>query len=78
MLGVAAVQALIIGTGMMYGGVPAAGLLALAVLALAALQVGVMPITVPVVIWAWFTLDAGQAILLTAWLTALAAAPAAA
>lgn len=68
-LGVAAVQALIIGTGMMYGGVPAAGLLALAVLALAALQIGVMPITVPVVIWAWFTLDAGQAILLTAWLT---------
>ena len=33
-LGVAAVQALIIGTGMMVAGVPAAGLLALAVLAL--------------------------------------------
>ncbi|PJN96229.1 hypothetical protein CNY89_03820 [Amaricoccus sp. HAR-UPW-R2A-40] len=47
----------------------AAGLLALAVLALAALQVGVMPITVPVVIWAWFARDPGQAILLTAWLT---------
>lgn len=68
-LGVAAVQALIIGTGMMVAGVPAAGLLALAVLALAALQVGVMPITVPVVVWGWLTLDPGQAILLTAWLT---------
>lgn len=68
-LGVAAIQALVIGTGLVVLGAPAAGLLALAVLALSALQAGVMPVTVPVTIWAWFSQPPAAAALLTIWMT---------
>ena len=67
-IGVAIVQSLLIGLGFILGHVPAAGLLTLAVLVLAIVQLGVFPIIVPVLIWAWVTHDTGYALLLTAWL----------
>lgn len=68
-LGVAAIQALIMGVGLVVLDVPGAGLLALAALALSALQIGATPVAAVVIVWAWLTRDAGAAALLTVWMT---------
>ncbi len=66
-IGVAVIQALLIGVGLIVAGVPAAGVLTLACLVLAIVQIGALPIVVPVVIWAWFmTRDGTSAALLAA------------
>jgi len=67
-IGVAIVQALLIGVGLIAAEVPGAGLLGLAVLILAIVQVGAFPVVVPVLIWAWLARDTTEALLLTAWL----------
>jgi predicted PurR-regulated permease PerM len=67
-IGVAIVQSLLIGLAFIVAGVPAAGLLSLAVLVLAIVQLGAFPIVVPVLVWAWFSLGTGEALLLTAYL----------
>lgn len=67
-IGVAIVQSLLIGIAFIVAEVPAAGLLSLAVLVLAIVQVGAFPIVVPVLVWAWLTLDTGPALLLTLYL----------
>jgi len=67
-IGVALVQSLLIGLGLIIGGVPGAGLLSLAVLMLAIVQVGAFPILVPVLIWAWLDRGTVEALLLTAYL----------
>ncbi len=67
-IGVAAIQALLVGVGLIVAGVPAAGLLTLAALVLAIIQAGVWPVVVPVAAWAFFTRDMGSAALLSGWL----------
>lgn len=67
-IGVAIVQSLLVGLGLLVAHVPAAGLLTLAALFLAIVQLGVFPIIVPVLVWAWLVRDGGQALFLTAWL----------
>lgn len=67
-VGVALIQAVLIGVALMVAEVPAAGLLTLAALVLCTLQVGAFPIVIPILIWAWVVRDSGQALLLSAWL----------
>ena len=68
LVGVAVVQALLIGLGLIVGHVPAAGALTVAALFLCTVQVGALPIVIPIIVWAWIARDTGQALFLTAWL----------
>lgn len=67
-IGVAVIQALLIGVGLIVADVPAAGVLTLAALVLAIVQVGTLSVVVPVVIWAWLARDGTSAALITAYL----------
>jgi predicted PurR-regulated permease PerM len=64
-IGVALIQALLIGFGLIVAEVPAAGLLTLAVLVLGILQIGSGPVLIPLLVWAWATRDTMPAMLLT-------------
>jgi predicted PurR-regulated permease PerM len=66
-LGVALVQALLAGLGMLAAGVPAAGLWALVVLILATIQVGAFPVMLPAMIYLFYTADLTTAVLFAAW-----------
>ena len=67
-IGVAIIQALMVGLGLIVAQVPAAGLLTLAVLVLAILQIGSAPVVLPTLIWAWFATGWLPALLLTLYL----------
>jgi predicted PurR-regulated permease PerM len=56
-IGVALLQALLVGIGLIVAGVPAAGLISLSVLILAIIQLGSAIIIIPVVIWSFFAMD---------------------
>lgn len=58
-LGVALIQAALLGVGFILAGVPAAGLLALIVLLLAIMQLPATLVTLPVILWLWKGSDAG-------------------
>jgi predicted PurR-regulated permease PerM len=64
-LGIATIQALLMGLGLIVAGVPAAGLLSLISLVLAILQIGLVPVTAPLLIWGWFHFDTVPALILT-------------
>ncbi|MEP7128798.1 MAG: AI-2E family transporter [Chitinophagales bacterium] len=68
-LGVAAIQSLLAGIGMVVFGVPLAGLWTMLWLILAIVQVPALPVAVGVIVWAWSSdLSTGMAILLTIWM----------
>ncbi|RLQ21579.1 AI-2E family transporter [Seongchinamella sediminis] len=58
-LGVAAIQAVLMGLVFLLAGVPAAGLLALVVLLMAIMQLPAMLIGIPVILWIWNGGDSG-------------------
>ncbi len=60
-LGVALIQALLIGLGLMFAGVPVAGLLAIIILVLGILQLPASLVTLPVIIWLWSASDGSTA-----------------
>jgi predicted PurR-regulated permease PerM len=62
-IGVAVLQALLAGIGLIVAGVPAAGLISFLVLLLGIIQIGPSIILLPLVIWSWFTMDATGAVL---------------
>lgn len=64
-IGVAAIQALFFGVGVIVAHVPGAGLLALAALVCAIVQIGLFPLTIPLLAWAWLTRDTGTAALMS-------------
>jgi len=64
-LGVAFIQAIVVGTIMMIAGVPFAGLLALIVLVLGIAQVPALLVTLPVIAYLWMSGDYGTAKALT-------------
>jgi predicted PurR-regulated permease PerM len=66
-LGVAVIQALLAGLGLLAAGVPGAGIWALLCLILATVQIGVGPILIPAVIWVFATGDTLTAVLFLAW-----------
>jgi predicted PurR-regulated permease PerM len=66
-IGVAAIQAILIGLSMLIAGVPAAGVLSIIVLVLGILQVPAVVVTIPVIIYIWASGDytSGSAIMYT-------------
>jgi predicted PurR-regulated permease PerM len=64
-VGVAALQALLAGIGLMVAQVPAASLIALAILVLGIVQIGASIVILPLVVWSWFSMDTTPALLFT-------------
>jgi predicted PurR-regulated permease PerM len=64
-IGIAILQALLAGVGLLFAGVPGAGLFSFLVLVLGIIQVGPSIILVPLVIWSWFAMDTTKALLFT-------------
>lgn len=64
-IGVALLQAALLGLGMLVAGVPFAGALTFVCLVLAIVQVGPNIVMIPVVIWAWFTMPLVTAAIFT-------------
>lgn len=67
-LGVAILQAAMFAAGVFIAGVPAAGFLTIAALLLCIVQIGVGPIAIGVLIYAWASMDTLPAALLTVWM----------
>jgi predicted PurR-regulated permease PerM len=67
-LGVALIQAVLAGLGFLAVGVPGAGLWALLCLILSTVQIGVLPVTVPMVFYVFSTSDTLTAVLFLAWM----------
>ena len=61
-VGVAAIQAILLGVGFLLAGIPAAGLLALVVLVVGILQLPALIVSLPVVGWLWGFTDHGVAV----------------
>jgi predicted PurR-regulated permease PerM len=70
-VGVALLQAILIGIVLQVVGVPSAGLLAFIILVLCILQVGPALVVLPILIWGWLTMTTGHALLLTVLLVPL-------
>jgi predicted PurR-regulated permease PerM len=56
-IGVAFIQAILLGMGFMFAGIPAAGVLALLVMFLGILQVPALIVTLPAIAWLWMSGD---------------------
>jgi predicted PurR-regulated permease PerM len=67
-IGVAFIQGLLAGIGLVLAGVPLAGLWALLGMVLCIIQIGIMPVSIGVVIYIWTMGDTTTAILLTIWM----------
>jgi len=67
-IGVAVLQALLIGAGLVVAGIPAASVITSIALILGILQIGPALIMVPVIIWVWMTRDTTTALLFTAYM----------
>jgi predicted PurR-regulated permease PerM len=66
-LGVALIQSFLAGLGFLAVGVPGAGLWALIGLLLCVVQIGLLPVTLPIVIYVFSTAQTGVAVLFTIW-----------
>ena len=66
-IGVAFVQALLVGIGLFVAGVPGAGLLSLFAFLLGIVQVPVLLVTLPAIAWAFSAMDTTSAIIFTVW-----------
>jgi predicted PurR-regulated permease PerM len=67
-IGIAVVQTLLAGVGLILGGVPAAGLISFVVLLLAIIQIGPAIILIPIVVWSWFVWTPGMAALFSVYM----------
>jgi predicted PurR-regulated permease PerM len=67
-IGVALLQTLLIGVGLLAAGVPGAGLITFLALILAVIQIGPGILIIGTIIWAWFNLDTLGAALFTAYM----------
>ena len=70
-LGVAILQALTAGIGCAVADVPAAGLWALLCFFLAIIQVGIFPVTIPIIIYMFYHTDTITALILAVWLATI-------
>lgn len=64
-IGIALLQAALLGVGMLVAGVPFAGAITFAALVLAIVQIGPNPIMIPVIIWVWTAFPATTAAIYT-------------
>ncbi len=67
-IGVAMIQSMLIGAGLIVAEVPGAGLLALVTLVLCIVQIGALPVVVPLIVWAWMTMGTLPALVFSAWM----------
>jgi predicted PurR-regulated permease PerM len=67
-IGVAFIQGIMAGIGLVVAGVPLAGLWALIGMVLCIVQIGMMPVSIGVIIFIWSTAETTTAILLTIWM----------
>lgn len=67
-IGIAILQTLLAGIGLLFAGIPAAGLFSLLVLLLGIVQVGPSIVLIPLLVWVWFTKDTLTATLFTAYI----------
>lgn len=67
-LGVAVIQSILAGIGLVVAGVPFAGLWILVCLILAIVQIGILPVSIGVIIYIWSAADTLTATLLTIWM----------
>jgi predicted PurR-regulated permease PerM len=67
-IGIAILQALLAGMGLLLAGFPAAGLFSFLVLLLGIFQIGPSIILIPLIVWSWFRLNTTGAILFTAYM----------
>lgn len=67
-LGVAVLQAAMFALGVFVAGVPAAGLLTIVALMLCIVQIGLGPVAIGVIIYAWASMGTTPAVLLTIWM----------
>jgi predicted PurR-regulated permease PerM len=66
-IGIALLQAALLGVGMLVAGIPFAGAITFIALVLAIVQIGPNPVMIPVIIWAWTALPVGVAAIYTAY-----------
>jgi predicted PurR-regulated permease PerM len=64
-IGISILQALLAGIGLLFAGVPAAGLFSFLVLVLGIIQVGPSIVLLPLIVWSWFAMDTTTAVLFT-------------
>ena len=64
-IGIAILQALLAGIGLLFAGVPAAGLFSFLVLVLGIIQIGPSVVLLPLIVWSWFAMDTAMALLFT-------------
>jgi predicted PurR-regulated permease PerM len=67
-VGVSGLQALLIGIGLTFAGVPGTSLITSAALILGIVQIGAGIILIPVLVWGWLAFEPGTAFLLTAYM----------
>jgi predicted PurR-regulated permease PerM len=67
-IGIAILQALLVGIGLLFAGVPAAGLFSFLVLVLGIIQVGPSVVLLPLIVWSWFAMDMTAAALFTGYM----------
>jgi predicted PurR-regulated permease PerM len=67
-IGIAILQALLAGIGLLFAGVPAAGLFSFLVLVFGIIQVGPSIVLVPLIVWSWFAMDVTTAALFTVYM----------
>lgn len=70
-LGVAFIQSILVGIGLVIAGVPFAGLWTLLCLLLAIVQIGIFPVSIGVIIYIWGVGDTTTAVVLTIWMVFL-------
>jgi predicted PurR-regulated permease PerM len=71
-IGVSILQSLLAGLGFAVAGIPAAGLWALLCLILAIIQIGIVPVIIPVIIYAFSKMNSLTAVMVTVWLVLVA------
>ena len=71
-VGVAALQSLLLGIGFVAAGIPAAGILTVLSFVLSVVQIGPTIVVVPALVYAWLSLDVLTALLFTVWLIPVA------
>ena len=64
-IGIAILQALLAGIGLLFAGVPAAGLFSFLVLVFGIIQIGPSIILLPLIVWSWLAMDTTTAVLFT-------------
>jgi predicted PurR-regulated permease PerM len=64
-IGIAVLQALLAGIGLLFAGVPAAGLFSFLVLVLGIIQIGPSVVLLPLMVWSWLAMDTTTAVLFT-------------